>query len=115
MIKKCLAARQHSLGLDVALLLLRLIVGAAFLKHGWTKIQNPLHWMGPNAPIPAPFLFLASVAEFGGGLALVLGLLTRLGALGIFCTMTVATFTVAVWMGGPFVSPTGGLAFELPL
>jgi putative oxidoreductase len=40
--------------------------------------------------IPAPFAFLAIAAEFFGGLGLVIGLLTRVAAFGIFCNMVVA-------------------------
>ena len=64
---------------SVALLLLRLVVGAAFLFHGWPKIQSPFDWMGPTADIPGALQCAAAVAEFGGGTLLVLGLLTRLG------------------------------------
>jgi len=53
---------------SVGLLLLRLVVGAAFLFHGWPKIQNPFGWMGPEAPMPGILLALAALAEFGGGI-----------------------------------------------
>jgi hypothetical protein len=36
---------------SVGLLLLRLVVGVAFVLHGWPKIQNPFGWMGPESPI----------------------------------------------------------------
>src|SRR5260370_38792351 len=44
--------------------------------------------------IPAPLAFLAIVAEFFGGLGLILGLLTRIAALGIGINMIVAIVTV---------------------
>jgi putative oxidoreductase len=77
----------------VALLLLRLVTAAAFVFHGWYQIQSPggaFGWMGPEAPVPGVLQGLAVLAEFGGGLALILGLLTPLAALGIACTMIVA-------------------------
>jgi len=40
--------------------------------------------------IPAPFAFLAIVAEFFGGLGLILGFLTRIAAFGIAINMVVA-------------------------
>ena len=100
---------------SIALLLLRLAVGIAFILHGWGKIQNPFSWMPAGAPVPPLFQFLAALSEFGGGIALVLGLLTRLGSFGIAFTMAVATCMHAFVMHDPFVSPAGGGAFELPL
>jgi len=78
---------------STTLLLLRLTVGVAFLAHGFGKIQNPFAWMGPDAPVPALFQFLAALSEFGGGIALILGLLTPLAALGLISTMAVAVLT----------------------
>ncbi len=97
---------------SVALLLLRLIVGVAFLYHGWGKIQNPFAWMPPTAPVPGFFQFLGAISEFGGGIALILGLLTRLASLGLGFTMAVAVLMHAVVMGDPFVNMTGGSSFE---
>jgi putative oxidoreductase len=99
---------------SVGLLLLRLVMGAAFVLHGWPKIQNPLGWMGPDAPVPAIFQTLAAVAEFGGGMALIVGLLSRLASLGIMSNMIVALAMVHLPHGDPFVSKTGGRSFELP-
>jgi putative oxidoreductase len=99
---------------SVGLLLLRLVMGAAFVLHGMGKIQHPLNWMGPDAGMPAALQALAAVAEFGGGLALVGGLLTRLGSLGISCVMVVALAAVHVRLGQPFVAVHGGPSFELP-
>ena len=96
-----------------AVLILRLVVGAAFLFHGWPKIQNPMGWMGPQAPVPGVLQALAAVAEFGGGLAFILGLLTRLAALGIISTMLVALATVHLPRGDPFVAKSGP-SYELP-
>ena len=68
---------------SVGLLLLRLVMGVAFVLHGWGKIQNPMGWMGPEATMPAVLQALAAISEFGGGLALIAGLLTRSASLGI--------------------------------
>ena len=85
----------------VGLLLLRVVMGAAFILHGWPKIQHPLDWMGQTSDMPGALQTLAAVAEFGGGAALVLGLLTPLAALGIACTMATAIYKVH-W-NDPFV------------
>jgi putative oxidoreductase len=98
---------------SAGLLLLRLAVGAAFMFHGWGKIQNPWGWMGAESPVPAVFQALAALAEFGGGMALIVGLLTRLASLGIATNMVVALALVHLPHGDPFVSMTGKASFEL--
>jgi putative oxidoreductase len=75
---------------STGLLILRVLAGTGFVFHGSGKIVQAFSWMPPEAPVPAVFQGLAAVAEFGGGIAWVLGLLTPLASLGILCTMTVA-------------------------
>lgn len=89
----------------VAILLLRLVSGLAFIQHGWPKIQHAFAWMGPDAAMPALLQALAAFAEFGGGIALILGLLTPLAALGIACVMLTAIFMVHLPNGDPFIGP----------
>jgi putative oxidoreductase len=95
------------------LLALRLVMGVAFALHGWPKIQHAFEWMGPQAPVPGVLQAAAALAEFGGGIALVLGLLTRIAALGIGAVMVVAMGMVHIPHGDPFVS-VGGPSCELP-
>ena len=98
---------------STGLLLLRLVMGVAFVLHGWGKILNPLGWMGPGATVPGIFQMLAAMAEFGGGIALIVGLLTRLASLGIATNMIVALALVHLPHGHPFVNPKGP-SYELP-
>ena len=79
--------------------ILRLVLGVVFFAHGAQKL---LGWFGGYGfsgtmgfltgmmHIPAPFAFLAIAAEFFGGLGLILGFLTRIGAFGIAANMLVA-------------------------
>jgi putative oxidoreductase len=99
---------------SIAVLLLRVIAGVAFMFHGWGKIQDPFHWLdkAPNAP-PGFLQALAALAEFGGGLGLLLGLITPICAIGILCTMAYAAYT-HISRGDPFVSKGGG-SYELAL
>lgn len=97
----------------LGLLIVRVIFGLGIMLHGWGKIQNPMGWMGPNAPVPGVLQALAAVAEFGGGIALILGLLTPLAMLGLAINMLVAIFMVHLRAGDPFVSSTGGRSWEL--
>lgn len=99
--------------LSLPLLLLRLVAGLAFMHHGWSKIQAPLSWMGPDATVPAFFQGAAAISEFIGGLCWILGFLTPLASLGIGATMSFATWLHAFVRHDPFVGK--GSSYELPL
>ena len=114
-IKECLSVPEYSIKGDVGLLLVRLVGGAAFMIHGWSKIQNPFGWMGAEAPVPGFLQALAALSEFGGGLAWILGLLTPLACLGVASTMAVAVFMHAFKWGHPFIASEGGPAYEIAL
>ncbi|MBX2988339.1 MAG: DoxX family protein [Bdellovibrionaceae bacterium] len=113
-IKRCLQVVPHPAFASAALLLLRLHMGAALILHGWGKIQSPFGWMGPDSPIPGFLQALAALSEVGGGLALILGLLTPIAALGVAVTMAVAASFHIFVMKDPYVS-TGGGSYELAL
>ena len=106
--KRFFTVPQHSGFTDTALLLLRVVAGIAFMMHGWGKIQSPFGWMGPEAPVPGFLQGLAALAEFGGGLAWILGLLTPLASLGLAITMAVAAAMHAFALGDPFVASGPG-------
>ena len=97
----------------VALLLVRLVVGAAFIMHGLPKFNAPFAWMGENAEIPGLLQFMAAATEVGGGGLLILGALTPLAALLLGVVMLVAAL-FHLGNGDPFVSP-GGASYELAL
>jgi putative oxidoreductase len=97
---------------SAGLLVLRSVMGAAFILHGWPKVQNPLGWMGPDS-VPGAVQALAAVAEFGGGIALIPGALTRLAALGIGGVMVGALALVHIPQGDPFVGKPGAPSSEL--
>ncbi len=81
--------------------------------HGWGKIREPFSWMGPDAATPGFLQALAAISEFGGGIALVLGLLTPLAMLGWICTMGVAIYTLQS-KGATWLNPDPkGFTFEL--
>lgn len=107
----------HTNGISTVLLILRLVVGIAFIFHGWGKIQTPLSWVPPGSPftIPALLQALAAIAEFFGGIALVLGFVTPVAAIGIAITMAVAVYMHAAVFQQPFVDPKGGGSYELAL
>ena len=88
---------------DTTITILRLVLGITFFLHGAQKIFG---WFGGfgfsgtmNAfttmmHIPTLFAFLAIMAEFLGGLGLILGLLARVAAFGIATNMVVAIVMV---------------------
>lgn len=102
---------------------LRLVMAAVFIGHGAQKVLGS--WGGPGlskmVANPAPFTFMrpswlwmgaAAFAEFFGGIMLLLGLFTRVGAFLIGCTMLVAV--VGVHWGAFFMS-NGGFEYALTL
>lgn len=113
--KRFFSVTENSSFGDAALMMLRVVGGAAFMVHGWGKIQNPFGWMGPDSGIPGILQALAALSEFGGGLAWVLGLLVPLASLGVAFTMAVAVYSHAVLWSHPFVASGGGPAYELAL
>jgi putative oxidoreductase len=102
--------RMQSLGL----LALRLVAGTAFILHGWPKIQHPMSWMGNDGAHPILQL-AAALAEFGGGIALILGFLTPLATAAIAINMVFALFLAHFPKNQPFVGGGSGGSFELPL
>jgi putative oxidoreductase len=86
-----------------AALIARVALGVVMFPHG---AQKTLGWFGGHGfggtmgfftqhmHIPALFAFLAIVAESIGALALILGVLSRVAALGIAAIMAVAIATV---------------------
>ncbi len=93
---------------DAILTIMRLALGVVFFAHGAGKMlgwwggvgfANTMGFFTHYMHIPAPFAFLAICAEFFGGLGLIVGFLTRIAALGLFCEMLVALFLVHVHNG----------------
>lgn len=114
---------------DLGLLLLRIMTGGTLAAHGYTKLfggsghtppETLTRIYGPNfaqavdtggpaafaqglehmgVPNPKVAAYLSGAAEFGGGLALLFGLKTRLAALVVIVNMIVA-IQKAHWKNG---------------
>ncbi|HEX4445926.1 MAG TPA: DoxX family protein [Polyangiaceae bacterium] len=81
----------------LALLIARLTVGILFVSTGWGKVNNlgKIAQYFTELGIPMPYFnaTLASFTELIGGSLLVLGLASRLAAIPLVVTMTVAILT----------------------
>jgi putative oxidoreductase len=81
----------------LAPLVTRLVMGQAFYQTGSGKIANFANTVSffteLGIPMPEANAFFVSRLEFWGGLLLVVGLATRLVALGLASTMVVALLT----------------------
>ena len=92
----------------IAPLLVRIFLAPIFIYSGWVKlsgIENTASYF-EYLDIPAPVLmaWLAGLAEFLGGWALLLGLAVRAAAVPLMVTMVVAAVT-AHWDNGWHVLP----------
>ncbi len=107
---------------DAGLLILRIGIGIAFVVHGapkmlggpagWTELGGSMRLFGITF-LPAAWGFMAAFAELGGGILLILGLLTRPAAFFLFCTMVVAAAThiAGVNAGSPWHAIEAGVLF----
>ncbi|MCW5943534.1 MAG: DoxX family membrane protein [Fimbriimonadaceae bacterium] len=89
---------------NLGLLLVRIALGGIMLIYGapmmipggppgdWLGFSRQLEHFEKTWAIPPLFGVLAIFAHFLGGLGLIVGLLTRLAALGIACAMGTATY-----------------------
>lgn len=107
--------------IDIGLLVLRIVVGLLFAGHGAQKLfgwfggyglNGVAGWLGSMGLKPARFwALMAGLAEFGGGILLLLGLFNPLGPLGIIAAMAMAIAKVH-WSKGLWVTD-GGVEYPL--
>lgn len=103
---------------DLGLLALRLVLGASFVLHGYTKVMHPTSWLTGILPAaPAWLGAVVAFVEFGGGIALIAGFATPVFAFLIACDMAVAILFVHIPHGDVFVNigRAHKETFELPL
>ena len=115
MLKKLLATPD-----DLALLVLRLVLGVVFFAHG---AQKALGWFGGHGlsgtldaftqgmGLPLLVAVLVVAAEFLGAIGLIVGFLTRIAAAGIFAVMLGAMAMVHLKYGF-FMNWSGNQAGE---
>jgi putative oxidoreductase len=108
---------------DLALLVLRVVLGVIFVAHGAQKLFGSFGGPGLKGTAgffeqlgirPAhPMAVVVGVVEFFGGLLAALGLFTPVAAVGIILVMVGAILTVHLRNG--FFNQNGGYEFNLAL
>lgn len=114
-------------GDDSTALVARLALGIVILPHGAQKLlgwfggggfSGTLEFFASTFGVPAFLTVLVIVAEFFGGLGLIVGFLSRLAAFGVACVMVGAVFIAGHLQNGFFMNWTGqqeGEGFEYHL
>lgn len=108
---------------DYAPVVMRLIVAAIFIVHGGQKlfgwfggggIDGTMGFFASQGIEPALlWVWLVAITEFFGGVAILLGVLTRVVALALVIDMAVALFVVHLSNG--FLVSKGGIEFVLAI
>jgi len=99
----------------LALLVLRLVLGAAMIAHSYHKVYGGMHDYAhfiASLGIPSWLGYVSALTEFGGGILVFIGLFTRLLAAAILIDMLVAIAKVH-WSHG--LQGQGGYEFPLSL
>lgn len=99
----------------LALLVMRLALGAVMVGHGYHKVFGGLHHhvqLVTSLGLPAWTAYLSAFTEFFGGLLVLLGLFTRVAAFAICIDLAVAIAKVHFHNG---LMGTNGYEFPLAL
>jgi putative oxidoreductase len=114
-----LCGRNHLRYLDrvqpLALFVMRLVLGAVIVVHGYHKVFGGLHHhvqFVASLGLPGWTAYLSAFAEFFGGILVLIGLFTRFSALAICIDLSVAIAKVHFHNG---MTGPGGYEFPLAL
>jgi putative oxidoreductase len=114
-----LSARDRTL-VDIALLLVRIVVGVIFAAHGAQKLFGAFGGMGlaktvemMSANMGGVLPYLVVIGEFFGGVGLIFGFLSRFSAAALIVIMIGAIAMVHGKNG--FFSSGGGFEYNLAL
>jgi putative oxidoreductase len=107
---------ELSLLTNIALLLLRVMVGAIFLTSGWKHLKDP-EGRGKDIGMSKGFTLFLGAAEFTGALGIMSGVLVQPAALGLILVMAGAIQKkIFVWHTGIWGSSgTNGWSYDLML
>jgi putative oxidoreductase len=101
---------------DIALLLLRVMVGIVFVTSGWKHVQDP-QARSKDIGMSKGFTAFLGAAELAGGLGVIFGVLPQLAAIGLVLIMLGAIQKkMFVWRTGFWgKSGTDGWSYDLML
>ena len=104
--------------INAALLVIRVGISLAFLYHGSGILFGAFGGPGPQGfaaftHLPLAVVYLVGLAQVGGGIAILLGIFTRIGALCLVLVMLGAILTVHAPHG--FDINKGGYEYALSL
>lgn len=102
---------------DLALLILRVVLGIIMIYHGWPKLTNlggTIEGMaGMGVPAPAVAAIFATVAEVVGGLLMLVGAFTDIA--GLMFTLDMLGAIIFVHAKNGFSVAKGGMEWPLLL
>ncbi len=106
--------KQDRSAVDVALLVVRVVVGVIFMAHGAQKLFGAFGGPGLAGVVQmmGPLGYLVAIGEFFGGLGIIVGFLSRFSAASLILVMLGAIAMVHAKNG--FFAPTG-FEFNLAL
>ena len=110
------SSHQHGSAVSLALLLLRIAAGLVFLYHGCAILFGAFGGPGPQGfaafmHMPVAVGYLVGLAQVAGGLAILSGVLIRVGAVCVIIVMLGAIFLVHIQHG--FDIGKGGMEYAM--
>lgn len=126
LLRQIVAVRTSPLAVDLALVVTRTALAWIFIYYGAKKLFGAFNGLGIHGTSlyfsnvahlhPGGFwAVVGGVIEFGGGIAMALGLFTRLAGLALFVDMVMAMITVTWSTGIASVSDPPGYQLNLAL
>ncbi|MBV8066332.1 MAG: DoxX family protein [Candidatus Eremiobacteraeota bacterium] len=98
---------------NYALFFLRLMVGLVFIDSGYNDIRDP-ETRGKGIGLPKGVTIFLALAELAGGIAVIIGVLTQLAAIGLILIMLGAIQKkIFVWKTGFWGKNGLGWNYEL--
>ncbi|WP_459588353.1 DoxX family protein [Corynebacterium camporealensis] len=101
------------IGNSALMLIARLIVGVVLIAHGWQKFNEwtisgtAENFAGMGVPLPEVSAVIAASVELGGGILLIIGLLTRIVGVLVALVMLGAGIFAEHFSAGVFASDGG--------